>query len=138
MDHGDASQAQPNVLPKMLCRLRELLALQERYQPNLTLPVKVGLIISFHVLNLLWLRRLNSRTCKVISVPFGQGDSNEVTLGIRDGSAHILRCLKVWYDLPTDALCISINIMDRFLTKMKVIMKNYQLSSPSAKTYCEF
>jgi cyclin G2 len=49
-------------------------------------------------------------------------DPTEITTGIRDGSAHVLRCLKVWYDLPSDVLFIAINLMDRFLTKMKVII----------------
>jgi hypothetical protein len=49
-----------------------------------------------------------------------QDDDDEVCFGFRDGSAHILRYLKVWFDLPTDVLCVSINIMDRFLSKMKV------------------
>lgn len=88
MDYGNGSQPQPNVIPKLLCRLQELLALQNKYQPNLTLPI--------------------------------EDNGSEVTIGIRDGSAHILRCLKVWYDLPTEVLLVSLNIMDRFLTKMKV------------------
>jgi cyclin G2 len=46
--------------------------------------------------------------------------TSEVTLGIRDGSAHVLRCLKVWYDLPSDVFFVAANLMDRFLTKMKV------------------
>ncbi|XP_065222483.1 cyclin G [Planococcus citri] len=49
-----------------------------------------------------------------------EDNGSEVTLGIRDGSAHILRCLKIWYELPSDVLFAAINIMDRFLTKMKV------------------
>lgn len=49
-------------------------------------------------------------------------DPTEITTGIRDGSAHVLRCLKVWYDLPSDVLFVAINLMDRFLTKMKVII----------------
>jgi hypothetical protein len=49
-------------------------------------------------------------------------DPTEITNGIRDGSAHVLRCLKVWYDLPSDVLFVAINLMDRFLTKMKVVI----------------
>ncbi|XP_038220489.1 cyclin G [Zerene cesonia] len=45
---------------------------------------------------------------------------NEVTIGARDGAAHVLRCLKVWFDLPTDVLISAISLFDRFLTKMKV------------------
>lgn len=61
-----------------------------------------------------------------------EDNENEVTLGKRDGSAHILRCLKVWYDLPSDVLFISINIMDRFLTKMKVQPKHMACISVSS------
>ncbi|XP_077284223.1 cyclin G isoform X2 [Arctopsyche grandis] len=44
----------------------------------------------------------------------------EIGAGTRDGAVHVLRCLKVWYDLPTDVLFHAINLLDRFLTKMKV------------------
>ncbi|XP_059047584.1 cyclin G [Achroia grisella] len=47
-------------------------------------------------------------------------ENGEVTTGARDGAAHVLRCLKVWYDLPADVLISAVNLFDRFLTKMKV------------------
>lgn len=50
--------------------------------------------------------------------------NDEITSGARDGSAHVLRCLKVWYDLPSDVFFIGINLMDRFLTKMKARPKH--------------
>lgn len=50
--------------------------------------------------------------------------NGEITIGARDGAAHVLRCLKVWYDLPTDVLFTAINLVDRFLTKMKVRPKH--------------
>lgn len=50
--------------------------------------------------------------------------NDEITIGTRDGSAHVLRCLKVWYDLPSDVLFIAINLIDRFLTKMKARPKH--------------
>ncbi|CAH0757613.1 unnamed protein product [Diatraea saccharalis] len=46
--------------------------------------------------------------------------NGEVTTGARDGAAHVLRCLKVWFDLPASVLIHAINLFDRFLTKMKV------------------
>ncbi|XP_068627407.1 cyclin G [Battus philenor] len=49
-----------------------------------------------------------------------ESESGEVTIGARDGAAHVLRCLKVWFDLPADVLISAINLFDRFLTKMKV------------------
>lgn len=36
----------------------------------------------------------------------------------------MLRCLKVWYELPSDVLHTAINLVDRFLTKMKVKPKH--------------
>ena len=44
-----------------------------------------------------------------------------ITSGQRDGSAHILRCLKVWYDLPSDVFFTAMLSVDRFLAKMKVV-----------------
>ncbi|KAL0275491.1 UNVERIFIED_CONTAM: hypothetical protein PYX00_003322 [Menopon gallinae] len=55
-----------------------------------------------------------------LELPESSNDTSEITAGIRDGSAHVLRCLKVWYDLPSDVLFVAINLMDRFLTRMKV------------------
>ncbi|XP_026748049.1 cyclin G [Trichoplusia ni] len=49
-----------------------------------------------------------------------ESENGEVTTGARDGAAHVLRCLKVWFDLPADVLINAINLFDRFLTKMKV------------------
>lgn len=48
----------------------------------------------------------------------------EITIAERDGAAHVLRCLKVWYDLSNDVLFAAINLVDRFLTKMKVRPKH--------------
>lgn len=55
-----------------------------------------------------------------LELPQSSKDAGEITAGIRDGSAHVLRSLKVWYDLPSDVLFVAINLMDRFLTKMMV------------------
>ncbi|XP_048002457.1 cyclin G [Leguminivora glycinivorella] len=49
-----------------------------------------------------------------------ESESGEVTTGARDGAAHVMRCLKVWYDLPTEVLIDAVSLFDRFLTKMKV------------------
>lgn len=49
-----------------------------------------------------------------------QQDGGEISMRMRNGSAHVLRCLKVWYDLPADTFFNAVNIMDRFLTRMKV------------------
>lgn len=58
--------------------------------------------------------------------------NDEITIGARDGSAHVLRCLKVWYDLPSDVFFVAINLMDRFLTKMKARPKHMACISISA------
>ncbi len=47
-------------------------------------------------------------------------DAGTITCGMRDGSAHVLRCLKVWYDLPSDVFFGAVSFIDRFLAKMKV------------------
>ncbi|XP_053688905.1 cyclin G [Sabethes cyaneus] len=61
-----------------------------------------------------------------------QSCSGEITIGTRDGAAHVLRCLKVWYELPNDVLFAAINLVDRFLTKMKVRPKHMACISVSA------
>ncbi len=50
-----------------------------------------------------------------------------ITSGMRDGSAHVLRCLKVWYDLPSDVFFNAISSIDRFLSKMKVLRYTFAL-----------
>lgn len=58
--------------------------------------------------------------------------NDEITIGARDGSAHVLRCLKVWYDLSSDVFFMAINLMDRFLTKMKALPKHMACISVSS------
>jgi cyclin G2 len=58
--------------------------------------------------------------------------NGDVTVGTRDGAAHVLRCLKVWYELPNDVLFAAINLVDRFLTKMKVRPKHMACISVSS------
>merc|ERR1711963_149693 len=61
-------------------------------------------------------------------VPVGNNPGGEmsggITSGMRDGSAHVLRCLKVWYDLPSDVFFNAISSIDRFLAKMKAQPKH--------------
>jgi hypothetical protein len=49
-----------------------------------------------------------------------QDSTGAITSGMRDGSAHVLRCLKVWYDLPSEVFFTAVSSIDRFLAKMKV------------------
>jgi len=55
-----------------------------------------------------------------------------ITSGMRDGSAHILRCLKVWYDLPSDVFHAAIVYIDLFLSKMKAQPKHISCIAVSA------
>ncbi|KAG8233137.1 hypothetical protein J437_LFUL010367 [Ladona fulva] len=51
-------------------------------------------------------------------------DTDEVTLGMRNGCAQVLRCLKVWYDLPSEVLFLATAHLDKFLSRMKVRPKH--------------
>ena len=53
-----------------------------------------------------------------------EAEPGTISSGMRDGSAHVLRCLKVWYDLPTDVFFIAVSSIDRFLAKMKAQPKH--------------
>ncbi|CAD7092768.1 unnamed protein product [Hermetia illucens] len=59
-------------------------------------------------------------TCLILP----QESPREITAGARDGSAYVLRCLKVWYELPSDVLFAAINLVDRFLNRMTVKPKH--------------
>ena len=48
----------------------------------------------------------------------------KITSEMRDGSSHVLRFLKVWYDLPSDVFFGAVSHVDRFLKKMKVSYSN--------------
>jgi cyclin G2 len=61
-----------------------------------------------------------------------ESHDGEITIGTRDGAAHVLRCLKVWYELSNDVLFAAINLVDRFLTKMKVRPKHMACISVSS------
>jgi hypothetical protein len=41
---------------------------------------------------------------------------------MRDGAAHVLRCMKVWYDLPYAVLLDALNMMDWFMSRMKALL----------------
>jgi len=55
-----------------------------------------------------------------------------ITSGMRDGSSHVLRCLKVWYDLPSDVFFGAVSSIDRFLAKMKAQPKHLSCIAVSA------
>lgn len=132
----------------LFSQLHEALALEPKYQPNLFLPLQSNVsfqIIFFYFFRFLLLLTIRRRwryqpTFVVVVVNFKANnislsnretfyiihsqDGGEITIGTRDGAAHVLRCLKVWYDLPNDVLFTAINLVDRFLTKMKVRPKH--------------
>ena len=58
--------------------------------------------------------------------------SGGITCGMRDGSAHVLRCLKVWYDLPSDVFFNAVSHIDRFLAKMRAQPKHLSCIAVSA------
>lgn len=86
----------------LLMPLLEALRLEPKYQPSLALP---------HA---------------------AKQDGGEISMRMRNGSAHVLRCLKVWYDLPPDTFFNAVNIMDRFLTRMKAQPKHLSCIAVSA------
>lgn len=57
-------------------------------------------------------------------LPPSPAQTGDITCGTRDGAAQVLRCLKMWYELPSDVLFTAVNLVDRFLTKMKVKPKH--------------
>jgi len=75
--------------------LQQALALESKFQPKLQLPLTA-----------------TGTEC------------GEITCAMRDGAAHVLRCLKVWYDLPSSVLLAALNLMDRFMSRMKARPKH--------------
>lgn len=67
-----------------------------------------------------------------LALPHSTKDCSEISLRMRNGSAHVLRCLKVWYDLPPETFFNAVNIMDRFLTRMRAQPKHLSCIAVSA------
>ena len=79
------------------------------------------------------LHQLDSLLAGEVSRPRpGAAVSGQATIspGMRDGSAHVLRCLKVWYDLPSDVFHTALANIDTFLAKMKVSQTTTRASAP--------
>lgn len=88
---------------------------------------------------LLEARTLEPKYQPALALPHTTKNCSEITMGMRNGSAHVLRCLKVWYDLPSDTFFNAINIMDRFLTRMKAQPKHLSCIAVSAfHMSCEY
>ncbi|KAI5639319.1 cyclin G [Phthorimaea operculella] len=123
-----ADPQQTDALPdaaQLYATLNEYLALESKFQPRLCLPHNSEETDALPDAAQLYATlneylALESKFQPRLCLPHNSEENNEVTIGARDGAAHVLRCLKVWYDLPTEVLINAINLFDRFLTKMKV------------------
>ena len=69
--------------------------------------------------------------------PGAGGQGAGISAGMRDGSAHVLRCLKVWYDLPSDVFHTALSNIDTFLAKMKVSTTFHELLYLMTSQECE-
>ncbi|GBP65674.1 Cyclin G [Eumeta japonica] len=61
--------------------------------------------------------RRQSGTCviTILAARLVPESESEVSREARDGAAHVMRCLKVWFDLPTEVLMHAINLFDRWV-----------------------
>jgi len=91
----DQTEQSSQMAASLMQSLQEALALEAKFQPKLQLPLTAA-----------------------------GGESGEITCAMRDGAAHVLRCLKVWYDLPSSVLLAALNLMDRFMSRMKARPKH--------------
>ncbi|KAF2893291.1 hypothetical protein ILUMI_12879 [Ignelater luminosus] len=73
---------------------------------------------AIHQIQIALIRENESET-NLLAVSLNQG-LGEVTLADRDGAVHLLRFLKFWFNLQSTVFLTAVNILDRFLTKMKV------------------
>lgn len=96
MEQQTASPVGSPSVSSLMQSLQQALSLEAKFQPKLQLP----------------------------SGPATGGEGGEITCAMRDGAAHVLRCLKVWYDLPSSVLLASLNLMDRFISRMKARPKH--------------
>lgn len=55
-----------------------------------------------------------------LSATYFDQQPGDVSMQGRDGAVHTMRYLKVWFDLPDDVYFGAINLLDRFLSRMKV------------------
>ena len=89
--------------------LQRALTLEAKFQPRLQLPTgnsNGGVSLSFLIFLFL--------IFYYMSLNYFQETGGEITSQMRDGAAHVLRCLKVWYDLPSSVLLAALNLMDRY------------------------
>merc|ERR1739848_671557 len=110
--------------PKLACRARAPLSIQPVYNSPATPATSTLGSMEVHPL----LGQLDSLLTEEKGAghgSFGPGaPGSGISPGMRDGSAHVLRCLKVWYDLPSDVFHTAVNNIDTFLTKTKAKPKH--------------
>jgi len=93
---------------QLMQQLQQALALESKFQPKLQLPATAS------------------------TAAASSGETGEITTAMRDGAAHVLRCLKVWYELPSSVLLAALNLMDRFMSRMKARPKHLSCIAISA------
>lgn len=49
----------------------------------------------------------------------------EVNLKSRDGAIHVLRFLRMWFDLPHSVFFSAVTYLDLFLARMKVSLNHF-------------
>lgn len=64
--------------------------------------------------------RLEEKYSANLSAVFFDHRPSDVSILARDGAVNTMRYMKVWFDLPEDVWFIAVNLLDRFLTRMKV------------------
>nr|CAD7197116.1 unnamed protein product [Timema douglasi] len=107
-DIAGMDQGPPDAIHPMFLQLNSLLALEAHFQPHLALaklsiqlcPTKQGNLFHIYECDVCIAPPLYCTSSVKIE------DRNEITQGVRDGSAHVLRCLKV---LPKHMACISVS-----------------------------
>lgn len=52
----------------------------------------------------------------------------EVNLQSRDGAIHVLRILRIWFDVPQSVFFSAVTYLDLFLAKMKVRISSLMLT----------
>lgn len=60
-----------------------------------------------------------------VTKKYNERNSWEVTMQARDGAVHVMRFLKVWFDLPQNVFFAAVSYLDEFLDLMKVLTLSF-------------
>uniref|UniRef100_A0A6A7FP18 Cyclin G2 n=1 Tax=Hirondellea gigas TaxID=1518452 RepID=A0A6A7FP18_9CRUS len=93
------------------------------------LPLPVDLDLHSAIMEVVALEPKTQPALSLIEQP---RDAYEISGRMRNGSCHVLRCLKVWYELPSETFFLAVNTMDRFLTRMRAQPKHLSCIAVSA------